>query len=569
MEYKGKELGFIPSEYQKKVIDFVLHGQGNGIISATAGSGKTTTLVSLMKYISPLQKCLFVAFNKSIVEKLSTDLQMFDNVIVKTSHGLGFDMLTKNYGKDITVNEFKYSKYLRENINNLTTNKSISDFYLHNIIQLIHLSRFYLAQSIKEIQKIADKYSIVLVQDECEVVQKCLKWGRQNMSVVDYTDLLWLPTENSLRPIKSQFDWIIIDECQDLSLASIKLIQKCIKRGTRIISCGDINQQIYTFSGASDDAFETLKNLPHTTEFSLPISYRCAKSIVKLANVLVPDMQCSINAEEGNVTYNTDLSVIKKGDMVLARNKLPLLMLYKKLIKNNINAYIKKSDSDTDFEYLLSNIDKNTPLSVYLDSDGVFPYLFRLLFDGVYKLMADFKMSKQEALIHKSIVELYDNIQCLATLSENCSDLNCLLIKIKELFTQTENAVCLSTIHKAKGLECDNVHIICHSSIPSILAKAEWELKQERNLLYVAYTRAKNNLTFISEDIIPNIYTPNKQKEYIQYMSLIEKRLKQLNLNPIAEHIVKKRFHLNNSNVVTFNNKQSNDDSTILTDLLD
>lgn len=40
--------------------------------------------------------------------------------------------------------------------------------------------------------------------------------------------------------------------------------------------------------------------------------------------------------------------------------------------------------------------------------------------------------------------------------------------------------VCLSTVHKAKGLESENVYILCNSSMPSKLAVHDWEKQQEK-----------------------------------------------------------------------------------------
>lgn len=57
----------------------------------------------------------------------------------------------------------------------------------------------------------------------------------------------------------------------------------------------------------------------------------------------------------------------------------------------------------------------------------------------------------------------------------------------------------LSTIHKAKGLENDKIFLICPELIPSRFATQLWQLKQEQNLLYVAITRAKKDLTYVSK----------------------------------------------------------------------
>ena len=52
-------MNFNPSEYQKKIFEFVTKGTGNAVINAKAGSGKTTTLVEAMKLIPEKEKVLF------------------------------------------------------------------------------------------------------------------------------------------------------------------------------------------------------------------------------------------------------------------------------------------------------------------------------------------------------------------------------------------------------------------------------------------------------------------------------------------------------------------------------
>lgn len=56
--------------------------------------------------------------------------------------------------------------------------------------------------------------------------------------------------------------------------------------------------------------------------------------------------------------------------------------------------------------------------------------------------------------------------------------------------------ITLSTIHKAKGLEWDTVFILDRDLLPSPWAKG-WQLEQERNLHYVAVTRARVDLRYI------------------------------------------------------------------------
>ncbi|MEX1100915.1 MAG: ATP-dependent helicase [Actinomycetota bacterium] len=63
-----------------------------------------------------------------------------------------------------------------------------------------------------------------------------------------------------------------------------------------------------------------------------------------------------------------------------------------------------------------------------------------------------------------------------------------------------EDYLVLSTIHSAKGLEWDSVHVLhaADGNIPSDLATGDDdEIEEERRLLYVAMTRAKDSLTVL------------------------------------------------------------------------
>ena len=84
--------------------------------------------------------------------------------------------------------------------------------------------------------------------------------------------------------------------------------------------------------------------------------------------------------------------------------------------------------------------------------------------------------------------------------------------KINIIFSDNEkDGICLSTIHKAKGLEADNVFILCESLMPSKHARKKWEIESEQNLIYVAITRAKKTLNYISEKMFPaNLFGNNE-----------------------------------------------------------
>ena len=109
-------------------------------------------------------------------------------------------------------------------------------------------------------------------------------------------------------------------------------------------------------------------------------------------------------------------------------------------------------------------------------------------------------MTENEAYLSEPVMSIYDSIMSLETLSEGLTTVEELKNKIRTIFNDGQNeAICLSTIHKAKGLEADNVFILAKSLMPSKFAEQEWEIKSEENLEYVAITRAKKTLQYISE----------------------------------------------------------------------
>lgn len=585
MEINDFDFGFTPSLYQEKIFDFIIHGNGNAVISAKAGSGKTSTCVTAIKLIKPKNKVMFLAFNKSVAEELSQKLKDYPNVEVRTSHGLGFAIIRKNVEGEVELDEFKYRRYVKSNISELTTidvtlTKNQLYNYIESICALVDFARFNLAQTAEEVKSLAVKYDVPIFFDECDVVIKVLEWGKTGLNSIDYTDMVWLPVELSMNARAFQKDFIFIDECQDQSLMSIELFLKCFKRGTRFIAMGDEDQCINTFCGSSEEAFQYMKDYPKTTQFDLPICYRCPKTVVELAKTLVPGIKCREDAPKGDIIEKCWTSSLQSGDMVLCRSKAPLLKVYTKLLRKGIQCYIKGQDIGTNLKKLIEEVDIEE-LNTNLKSDGVFVRLYDNLFEIRNKLMESKGLDYQDATLTNYITNRYDMIKALTVLAENYTTKTELLSHIDEIFDETREGVILSTIHKAKGLEADNVYILCNSSMPSSLAKKEWEKNAEQNLIYVAYTRAKKKLGFISEEEIKPFGISQGEDKILNELSLIENLVcRVLGKTPVEqkECIEIARFNLNNGftkiennhkddNHKIINNATNDNDNELLSEL--
>lgn len=506
------DLKFIPSKYQKDIFDFMVHGVGNAVVKAVAGSGKTTTATNAIKLIPEKLRCLFIAFNRDIVGELSSKLKDANNVDVRTVHSLGLLMIRRNFQgiKNIEIDEFKYRTFIKKNIGSLTDldsktfNKREYEQYIDNVCELVNLGRLNLCQCEKEFLEVAGRHDLTLLDDECETVLKVMKWGSEHIDTIDYTDMIWLPYELSLKPIGLQYDWIFIDECQDLNNAQRELFLRCFKRGTRFVAIGDDSQAIYSFCGASPESFKKLQNLPNTTTLPLSVSYRCSKNVINFAKNIVPEIEAKEDAVDGEVVFNAHIKDIQKGDMVLCRNKMPLIKLYMRFLRMGIKSFIRGQDIGLNLLKMVNATDKRE-LNVDLKKDGVFVRLYERLFEARNKLMIKRGLDIQDASTSDVVMSMYDSIKALEILSENIKTADELILRINNVFMEDADSICLSTIHKAKGLEAKNVFILCKSLMPSKMAKQDWELEQERNLEYVAYTRAKEKLAFVNEkEVSPN-----------------------------------------------------------------
>lgn len=527
------DITFTPSKYQEDILRFAKYGTGNAYIEACAGASKTTMLENMLYYLPENDKKLFIAFNKSIADEMKSRVCEVNNVKVTTYHSLGYSILRENFpDKTFIVNEDKYVKYLRENINLLTGFSEIETLgtnrnsYINNIIHLIEYARYYRKSHPIHIKTIANQYNLNLFRDETTVVKKILEWGKNNLDTIDYTDMVWLTGEFNLTTKKYLYDNILIDEAQDTSIMQQEMIERCMKRGTRMFIVGDVKQSINVWCGSDINAIKKFQNETCET-FALPISYRCPKKIVELAKQYSPNIEASENAIDGEIRYNVLDSMPTGNDMVLCRNTAPLISLYLKYLRYNKKCYLKGYEgiSNNYINYILESS------AIYVDkecetTDGLIPKMYEKLIFNINNLIKN-NYTLEEAYHHPSTINMYDDIMGVIALSDNIFKTEDLIEKIKAIFNESSSdGVMLTTVHKAKGLEADNVFIYYPSLLPSKFAKKEWEIIAEEHLTYVAYTRAKKTLNFIEENT--RNYKIGASFNYEQMVKNIEKINKKL-----------------------------------------
>ena len=526
MAKKKTAIEYEPSQYQKAIFDYIQHEKGNLVVEAAAGSGKTYTLVKALSLIPPDKRVLMTAFNKDIVKELTKKVKEFPNVEVRTLHGLGMILTTRGLGiGGMKPEGYKYTQLIynhwqdltKTNINKLSRNARKS--FVENTKKLVDFGRFYLATTRSEMIELMTKYDIPCVADEVDVALKVMAIGGKNLDSIDYTDMIWMPHIYDLHLQECEYDFIMVDECQDLNVAERNLVLRCLKEGGRLIAVGDSNQCIYGFSGSDPDSFRAIQSIPNTVSMPLSISYRCPESVVKFAQNLVPSIEAKQGAEEGVILDCVSLDDVHDGDMVLCRNNAPLLQVYCKLLEQGKRAYIRGSDVGKNLQNIVIGTHKDY-LHTNLKQDGVFIRLYEDLFNSRKAIMERYGISQEDAMKHETIQAKLDMIRALEVLGADLTTTEELTKKIEDIFPKNDKGegIMLSTVHKAKGLEADNVFIACASLMPSKSALDEWQVQQERNLMYVAYTRAKKVLGFLNEEETP---------DFDNFSSKLEAKLRQ------------------------------------------
>lgn len=175
---------------------------------------------------------------------------------------------------------------------------------------------------------------------------------------------------------------------------------------------------------------------------------------------------------------------------ILCRNTAPLVGFAYSLLKRDVSCRILGRDIGAN---LISLIKKLRPIDL-TDFDA--------------KLQKWLDREVERAIGEdRSPERLYDQAECLRffvdSLDEDSRTVESLVAKIELMFTDQPEAtrLTLSTVHKAKGLEFETVFILDREKyMPSRWAAQEWQKIQEQNLLYVAVTRAKLNLVYITSD---------------------------------------------------------------------
>ena len=240
---------------------------------------------------------------------------------------------------------------------------------------------------------------------------------------------------------------LYVDESQDMNPLQFMLLRQMAGDDPDLFCVGDPNQSIYGFNGANPQLLgEIIRTWPDTVILDLTRNHRSTANIIAVANTLLEEGARGIKPakDEGETpvvrSYNTDDDEARHVAAWLAMKHQPGSPWRTMAVLARTNAQL---------EYLAG----------YLDAADI-PY-------------------ERRGTEHSPASDLL--------IPETAS---------RRVEDDHRDAVALSTIHRAKGLEFQHVAAIgwAEGQLPNYNATTEPELAEEQRLAYVALSRAEQSL---------------------------------------------------------------------------
>ena len=541
------------SKYQEKILRYFNDNpHSNMMISALAGSGKSTMACLLSEHTTTSD--IYVAFNNSIAEEFRTKIKN-PKTKVMTLHSLGLSIMNSNIRAAKDEKKITYANATLDNLkiykiidNELTILDRRMDFmkkmfYKDQYFTLYNLCRLTMTNLADStaLRQIIQDYRLFENDEGYQFpdITDCISmlknvdgesWNIFNQTgVIDFTDMLYITYWKLERkewevPYYNLYTNIMFDEAQDASSIQLNLLKYIKRKGGRYIFILDKNQAIYSFAGSNSLSYSLIpKMFAPIKEFDLPICYRCPSSHLKQVNRLfnIPILPRD-DAPKGKI-YHIEkediLSKIHEGDMIISRkNKWlgsvivdlakagkpiqiedkEMVASIKKIIEKNKNSTAKGLRKDLKEEvtkYSQERAKKNSQLLEAVQENNVEEVVTAI--DDNKKIdNCNFILGILKEYLKKNPNATKDNFAVYISNLLNTGDSK---TSKSNVFTVKTKPIRICSVHKAKGLEAENVFVLNEGRVCFDFRNSKEQNQQEKNLSYISYTRAKNNLYLVSE----------------------------------------------------------------------
>ncbi len=300
---------------------------GNNLIIASAGTGKTSTIVGRIAHLlengyEPSKILLLTFTNKAAGEMLARVGRYYPPRVVNQIESGTFHAVSYRWLKELNANvslkqpaELKtlfrsvYEKRQMKRLNLDTEPFSATYLYeQYSLYQNASLEGFdvWFLEKYPEHKPLIDIYMDII--DEFEAT-------KERYGFVSFNDLL-LKMKAHLEEHGRDLIEVLVDEYQDTNTLQSALIDSM--KPNSLFCVGDYDQSIYAFNGANIQNIATFKErYPNATVFTLEKNYRSSGTILSLANRVI---------ERNERIYPKKLVVTRTG-----KNQPPKLLMHNEL----------------------------------------------------------------------------------------------------------------------------------------------------------------------------------------------------------------------------------------------
>lgn len=511
-----------PSAHQAAVFAHVERAASHAVVMATAGSGKTTTLVEVARRLPPGTTACFLAFNRATAAELR--LRLPATTAATTIHALGRAAIVRGLpgAAPLRLEPGKYGRLasgLAAGAGATAARAAELARYLGSLARFARLELTDASDTVA-VAELARRYGLErpFAAEEATGVHAMLApllalgTAAAADGAVDFTDMVYVPLTLDLR--LEAYDFVCVDEAQDLSRLTLELVLRLVAGGARALFVGDERQAIYAFAGADRRSLARVAEATVAALLPLSVSFRCPTRHVALARRFAPEMSAAPGATAGSVRLLPERAlprVARPGDLVLSRTNAPLVGTALALAGGGLPTTVLGDDLA---EELLELAGRVFPVTTRLPEDAALaverhgaaeaarleeqhlthPALPRLLersadLHSALALVLGALQDSPAAGPLEGVIELWRGARRSRT------ELEAAVRRLFEPGSQAE-AVVLSTIHKAKGREAERVFLLRPEELAVGSADAETEAV-EANVLFVALTRARRELVLV------------------------------------------------------------------------
>ncbi len=299
---------------------------------------------------------------------------------------------------------------------------------------------------------------------------------------------------------------IVIDEAQDMDENEYALIEALMDKNDemRVIAVGDDDQNIFEFRGASVKYMEQLIHDKGAVVHELLENYRSKSNLVDYSNQFVLNISYrlkenpiqAVQKDKGNINiikyYRRNLITpvvndifstnLKGSTCVITKTNEEALQITGMLIKRGLPAKLIQSNEGFSLYNLLEVRFFLSLLNLSEDTHTIDDEIWT---DAKRKVKIEFSKSSNLEIC----VNLIKSFEMTNTRIKFKSDLEVFILesKLEDFYDKKIKIIYVSTIHKTKGREFDNVIIELDQFKPNT--------NEATRQLYVAMTRAKCNLS--------------------------------------------------------------------------